>query len=90
MDEVVIKDDWLALQIRNELVKNNNRDSKYKWNEYHKFTISELETIKSLDLNGKITDISELKYCVNLENLNISSSSLYLMKSIINYVKKML
>lgn len=69
---VIIKDMNLALLLQEELRKNNNRVPNL---EYNKFTKEELNKIIKLKIsNGGIKNISELEYCTNLKELEISSS----------------
>lgn len=71
-DEIItIKDMNLALLLQEELKKNNNRIPNM---EYNKFTKEELSKITKLKIdNSGIKNISELIYCTNLKELEISS-----------------
>lgn len=72
---IEIKDSDLAKVIREQLEKFGKRDNRFKTLVYSSsFTKEELESITSLTLkNGHFEDISELKYLINLTNLEISS-----------------
>lgn len=83
-NEIIVNDVDLALLLRNTLEKNGNRNSKYhETMDYNKFTLEELSTITSLNLEGSMfKDISALKYCTNLKELSIVSANA---KEIITY-----
>lgn len=69
---LLIKNSSLALLLQEELKKGNNRISNLDYNE---FTQEELNKITKLKINNSsIKDISELYYCTNLKELEISST----------------
>ncbi len=75
-DEIVVVNDYsLKIAFLNKLNETKKRDKRFK--DYDlRFTKSELASIKKLKLNDDTyKDLSELRYCVNLEDLEISSSN---------------
>lgn len=75
-EEVIIQDNDLGLLFRNVLISKGNRDKSYGEMEFHKFKLSELQTITKISLdNGIYKDISDLKYLINLKDLTIKSMS---------------
>lgn len=76
LDEIIeIKDSDLARVIREQLEKSSKRDSRFKTLIYsYTFTKEELESITALKIkDGHFKDISELKYLINLVDLEITS-----------------
>lgn len=76
LDEIIeIKDPDLARVIREQLEKSGKRDSRFKTLIYsYTFTKEELESITALKIkDGHFKDISELKYLINLVDLEITS-----------------
>lgn len=68
---ITIKDMTLALLLQEELKKQNKRNTGLNYNQ---FTKEELFSIKKLKIsNSRIRDISELEYCINLRDLEITS-----------------
>lgn len=72
--DIIVNDTSLGLLLRDILLSDGNRDPKFNNIEFKKFTKDELSKIKEIDITNKgVSDISALKYCINLKKLAIQS-----------------
>lgn len=82
--EIIIKDLYLGLALRNELQTQGLRDNDYSEMEYKKFKLSELSKIKKLVIPKGTKNLDGLEYLVNLEDLNISSTNAKKVSSVVS------